>query len=69
MYFLEALRTSARAAQPMSCLMARRQRSVFSRLLPLDAVRSKLKPAILYIERNPNLVRSFTAFPYIVTSL
>jgi transposase len=38
-------------------------------LKSMDAVRSKLKPTIPYIERNPNLVRSFTAFPYIVTSL
>ena len=34
-----------------------------------DAVRAKLKQAILYIERNPKLVRSITSFPYIVNSL
>ncbi len=27
------------------------------------------KQAILYIERNPKLVRSITSFPYIVNSL
>jgi len=32
-------------------------------------VRAKLKQAILCIERNPKLVRSTTAFPYIVNSL
>jgi hypothetical protein len=35
----------------------------------MDAVRAKLQQAILYIERNPNLVRSITSFPYIVNSL
>jgi putative transposase len=38
-------------------------------LKSVDAVRAKLKEAILYIERNPELVRSITAFPYIVNSL
>ena len=38
-------------------------------LKSMDAVRAKLKQAILYIERNPNLVRSITSFPYIVNSL
>ena len=28
----------------------------------------KLEEAILYIERNPKLVRSITSFPYIVKS-
>ena len=35
----------------------------------MDAVRAKLKQAILYIERNPGLVRSMTSFPYIINSL
>jgi hypothetical protein len=35
----------------------------------MDAVRAKLKQAILYIERNPRLVRSITSFPYIINSL
>ena len=30
---------------------------------------AKLRQAVLYIERNPNLVRSITSFPYIVNSL
>ena len=30
---------------------------------------AKLRQAILYIERNPKLVRSITSFPYIVNSL
>ena len=38
-------------------------------LKSIDAVRAKLKQAILCIERNPKLVRSTTAFPYIVNSL
>ena len=38
-------------------------------LKSIDAVRAKLKQAILYIERNPKLVRSITSFPYIATSL
>jgi hypothetical protein len=32
-------------------------------------VHRKLEEAILYIERNPELVRSITGFPYIVTSI
>jgi hypothetical protein len=28
-------------------------------------VRAKLKQAILYIERNPTIVKSITSFPYI----
>jgi hypothetical protein len=35
----------------------------------MNGVRVKLKQAILYIERNPNLVRSITSFPYIVNSI
>jgi hypothetical protein len=35
----------------------------------MDEVRTKLRQAVLYIERNPNLVRSITSFPYIVNSL
>ena len=38
-------------------------------LKSMDAVRAKLKQAILYIERNPALVRSITSFPYISNSL
>jgi transposase len=38
-------------------------------LKSMDAVRTKLKQAILYIERNPKLVRSISSFPYIVNSL
>jgi hypothetical protein len=34
----------------------------------MDAVRQKLEEAILYIERNPKLVRSITSFPYITKS-
>jgi hypothetical protein len=32
-------------------------------------VGAKLKQAMLYIERNPKLVLSITAFPYIINSL
>ena len=35
----------------------------------IDAVRAKLKQAILYIEHNRKLVRSITSFPYIANSL
>jgi len=38
-------------------------------LKSMDGVRAKLRHAILYIERNPKLVRSITSFPYIVNSL
>ena len=38
-------------------------------LKSMDAVRAKLRQAILYIERSPKLVRSITSFPYIVNSL
>jgi putative transposase len=38
-------------------------------LKSMDAVQAKLDEAILYIERNPKLVRSITSFPYIVKSL
>ena len=38
-------------------------------LKSIDAVRAKLKQAILYIERNPKAVKSITSFPYIVRSL
>jgi hypothetical protein len=32
-------------------------------LKSMDAVRAKLKQAVLYMERNPKLVRSITSFP------
>jgi hypothetical protein len=38
-------------------------------LKSMDEVRAKLRQAVLYIECNPNLVRSITSFPYIVNSL
>jgi hypothetical protein len=38
-------------------------------LKSMDAVRTKLKQAILYMERNHMLVRSITSFPYILKSL
>ena len=37
-------------------------------LKSIDAVWTKLKEAILYIERNPKIVKSITSFPYIVKS-
>ena len=36
-------------------------------LKSMDAVRAKLSRAILYMERNPTLIRSITSFPYIST--
>ena len=38
-------------------------------LKSLDVVQSKLEEAILYIERNPQTVKSITSFPYITNSL
>ena len=38
-------------------------------LKSIDAVRAKLKQAILYIERSPETVKSITSFPYVVRSL
>ena len=38
-------------------------------LKSIDVVRAKLKQAILYIERNPEIVKSITSFPYIAKSL
>jgi transposase len=38
-------------------------------LKSIDAVRAKLKQAIVYIERNPKTVKFITSFPYIVSSL
>ena len=38
-------------------------------LKSMNAVRAKLREAILYIERNPELVKSITTFPYIAKSI
>jgi transposase len=38
-------------------------------LKSMDAVHAKLNQAILYMQRNPKLVRSITSFPYIVNSI
>ena len=38
-------------------------------LKSIGAVQAKLKQAILYIERNPETVKSITSFPYIAKSL
>ncbi len=38
-------------------------------LKSIEAVHTKLKQAILYIERNAKLVQSITSFPYIANSL
>jgi hypothetical protein len=62
---------------PMSAILRSRpnlrtaanRRGVPYALKSMDAVRAKLKQAILYIERNPKLVRSISSFPYIVNSL
>jgi transposase len=34
-------------------------------LKSIDAVHAKLEQAIVYIERNPKIVKSITSFPYI----
>ena len=38
-------------------------------LKSIAAVRGKLQQAILYTERNPQIVKSITSFPYIVRSI
>jgi transposase len=38
-------------------------------LKSMHAVNAKLDEAILYIERNPKIVKSITAFPYIARSI
>jgi transposase len=38
-------------------------------LKSMNAVRDKLREAVLYIERNPELVKSITTFPYIAKSI
>jgi transposase len=38
-------------------------------LKSIDAVRTKLEQAIVYIESNPETVKSITSFPYILKSL
>jgi hypothetical protein len=38
-------------------------------LKSMDAVHQKLKEAVLYIEHNPQIVKSITGFPYIIKSL
>ena len=38
-------------------------------LKSMNDVYDKLEEAALYIERNPELVKSITSFPYIVSSL
>ena len=37
-------------------------------LKSIEAVRAKLAEAVLYFERNPDLVKSITSFPYIAKS-
>jgi hypothetical protein len=37
-------------------------------LKSIDHVRQKLHEAILYIERNPEVVKSITSFPYLAKS-
>ena len=50
--------------------MGRDSRKIFKNyaLKSIAAVYAKLEQAILYIERNPKLVRSITTFPYIANS-
>jgi hypothetical protein len=38
-------------------------------LKSMDEVYSKLEESVLYIQRNPKIVKSITSFPYIVKSL
>ena len=38
-------------------------------LKSMNAVRTKLQQAVLYIERNPKIVKSITSFPYIAKSI
>src|ERR1700730_3062262 len=58
-------------AQPEGKSLGRNPRKNLqnSALRSIDAVRAKLEQAILYIERNPTMVKSITSFPYILKSL
>ena len=38
-------------------------------LKSMNAIRAKLREAALYIQRNPELVKSITSFPYIAKSI
>ena len=52
---------------PMENLWEEIREKIFKNyaLKSIDAVRTKLKQAIFYIERNPETVKSITSFPYI----
>ena len=58
-------------AQPEGKCLARNPREDFKNyaLKSIDAVRAKLEQAILYLEHNPDIVKSITGFPYIIKSL
>jgi transposase len=38
-------------------------------LKSIDAVRDKLDEAVLYLEHNPDIVKSISSFPYIINSI
>ena len=54
-------------AQPEGKCLARNPREIFKNyaLKSIDAVRAKLEQAILYLEHNPDIVKSITGFPYV----
>jgi hypothetical protein len=35
----------------------------------MDEVNAKLDEAVLYLDRNPRIVKSISSFPYIINSL
>jgi hypothetical protein len=51
--------------------LGRNREKIFKNLAlkSMNAVRAKLREAVLYIERNPELVKSITNFPYIAKSI
>ena len=58
-------------AQPKENVWHEIRENIFKNyaLKSIDAVRAKLEQAILYLEHNPDIVKSITGFPYIIKSL
>ena len=66
-----ALPAALLASNPKENLWDEIREKIFKNyaLKSIDAVRAKLKQAILYIEHNPKTVQSIASFPYIAKSL
>jgi hypothetical protein len=63
--------SSCRPTRPKENLWDEIREKIFKNyaLKSIDAVRAKLKEAILYMERKPEIVKSITSFPHILKSL